>query len=90
VYLVTIAMVILLRDFGPCGIILKNICVITVTMVMLLRDFGPYGIMFMTMTICVFVATGCTTGVRFSAKGRIFSLNYRFQIGPRPTQFPIQ
>jgi uncharacterized YccA/Bax inhibitor family protein len=35
----------LLRDFGPYGIIFMNVCiVITVAMVMLLRDFGPHGI----------------------------------------------
>jgi hypothetical protein len=39
----------LLRDFGPYGIILMNVFVITtVAMVMLLRDFGSFGI------ICVF------------------------------------
>jgi hypothetical protein len=34
----------LLRDFGPYGIIFMNVrVVITVAMVMLLREFGPYG-----------------------------------------------
>jgi hypothetical protein len=33
----------LLRDFGPCGKIFMNVCVI-VAMVMLFRDFGPFGI----------------------------------------------
>jgi uncharacterized YccA/Bax inhibitor family protein len=38
----------LLRDFGPNGIIFTNVCVvITVSMAMLLRDFGPNGIIFM-------------------------------------------
>jgi hypothetical protein len=33
----------LLRDFGPYGIIFMNVCVvITVAMVILLQDFGPY------------------------------------------------
>jgi hypothetical protein len=32
----------LLRDFGPYGIISMNVCVITVAMVLLLRDFGGY------------------------------------------------
>jgi uncharacterized YccA/Bax inhibitor family protein len=47
---ITVAMEMLLRDFGPYGIIFMNLCVvITVAMEMLLRDFGPYGIIFMTM-----------------------------------------
>jgi hypothetical protein len=37
----------LLRDFGPYGIIC--VCVMTVAMVMLLWDFGAYRIVFMTM-----------------------------------------
>jgi hypothetical protein len=42
----------LFRDFGPYGIIFKNVCVIiTVAMVMLLRYFGPRGIIFMTMCV---------------------------------------
>jgi uncharacterized YccA/Bax inhibitor family protein len=40
----------LLRDFGPYGIIFMNVCVvITVAMLMLLREFGPYGIIFIIM-----------------------------------------
>jgi uncharacterized YccA/Bax inhibitor family protein len=36
--------ILLLRDFGPYGIIFINVCVVTtVAMVMLLRDFGLYG-----------------------------------------------
>jgi hypothetical protein len=35
----------LLRNFGPYGIIFINVCVvITIAMVMLLKDFGVYGI----------------------------------------------
>jgi uncharacterized YccA/Bax inhibitor family protein len=46
----------LLRDFGPYGIIFMNVCVvITVAIVMLLRDFGTYGILFMTMCIYYFI-----------------------------------
>jgi uncharacterized YccA/Bax inhibitor family protein len=42
----------LLRDFGPYGLIFINVCVvITVAMVMLLRNFGPYGIIFMTVCL---------------------------------------
>jgi hypothetical protein len=38
----------LLKDFGPYGIILMNLCfVVTVEMVMLLRDFGTYETIFM-------------------------------------------
>jgi uncharacterized YccA/Bax inhibitor family protein len=37
---ITVAMVMLLRDFGPFGIIFVNVCVvITVAMVIPLRDF---------------------------------------------------
>jgi hypothetical protein len=39
----------LLRDFGPYGIIFMII--ITVIMVMLLRDFEPYGVIFMTLCL---------------------------------------
>jgi hypothetical protein len=54
VYVVIIvAMVMLLRDFGPYVVIFMNVyVVIIVAMVMLLRDFGPYGIIF--MTVCVY------------------------------------
>jgi hypothetical protein len=42
----------LVKDFGPYGIILKNICVfITVAVVMLFTNFGLYGIKFVTMYI---------------------------------------
>jgi uncharacterized YccA/Bax inhibitor family protein len=41
------------RDFGPCGIIFMNMCVVmAVAMVMLLRDFGPCGIIF--VIVCVY------------------------------------
>jgi hypothetical protein len=46
---ITVAIVMLLRDFGSYEIILMNVCVITVAMVMLLRDFWPYEITFMTV-----------------------------------------
>jgi hypothetical protein len=44
VYVVMIvAMVVLLRDFGPKRILFMNVCVvITVAMVMLLNYFRPY------------------------------------------------
>jgi uncharacterized YccA/Bax inhibitor family protein len=49
----SVAMVMLLRDFGPNGVIFMNVCVvISVAMVILLRDFGPNGIIF--MTVCVY------------------------------------
>jgi hypothetical protein len=52
---VTVAMVMLLRDFRPYGIIFINVyVVITVTMVMMLRDFRPDGIIFMTMCVYYF------------------------------------
>jgi hypothetical protein len=52
---ITIAMVMLFRDFGLYEIIFMNVCVvITIAMVMLLRDFGPYGIIFMTMCVNYF------------------------------------
>jgi hypothetical protein len=47
---ITVAIILiglLLRDFGPYGIIFINVCVvITVAIIILLRDFGPYGIIF--------------------------------------------
>jgi hypothetical protein len=47
---ITVAILMLLRDFGPYGIIFLNVCVvITVDILMLLRDFGPYGIIFMNV-----------------------------------------
>jgi hypothetical protein len=53
----TVAMVMLLRDFGPYGIIFMNVRVdITVAMVMLLRDFGPYVIIFMNVRVDITVA----------------------------------
>jgi hypothetical protein len=57
VTVITVAMVMLLRDFGPYGITFMNVCVtvITVAMVMPLRDFGTYGIIF--MNVCVIVIT---------------------------------
>jgi hypothetical protein len=55
VCVITVVMVMLLRYFGPCGIISMNVCVvITVAMVMLLWDFGPYGIIFMTVRVHYF------------------------------------
>jgi hypothetical protein len=39
----------LVRDFGHCGIMFMNVCVITVGMVMLLRDFWTYRIIFITV-----------------------------------------
>jgi hypothetical protein len=46
----------LLRNFGPYGIIFMNVCVLrAVAMVMLLKDFGPYGITFMTMCVYYFI-----------------------------------
>jgi hypothetical protein len=39
---VSVAMVMLLRDFGPCRIIFMNVYFV-VTVTMLLRDFGPFG-----------------------------------------------
>jgi hypothetical protein len=50
---ITLAMVMLLRDLGPYEILFFSVCVvITVVMVMLLRDVGPYGIVF--MITCVY------------------------------------
>jgi hypothetical protein len=46
-FVITVAMVMLLKDFGLYEIIFMNVSVvITVAVVMLLRDFGPYGIRF--------------------------------------------
>jgi hypothetical protein len=51
VCVITVAVIMPLRDSVPYGIFM-NVCVIlTVAMVMLLRDFGPYGILFMTMCL---------------------------------------
>jgi hypothetical protein len=45
----------LLRHFGPYGIIFVNGCVvITVAIVMLLKDFGPYRIIHTTMYVDYF------------------------------------
>jgi len=42
----------LLRDFGPYGIIFMMACVgLTVAMAMLFGDFGPHGIIFMTVSL---------------------------------------
>jgi hypothetical protein len=42
----------LLRDFGPYGIIFINMCFLTtVAMVILFMDFGPNGIV--SMNVCV-------------------------------------
>jgi fluoride ion exporter CrcB/FEX len=43
---------VLLRDFGPYGVLFGNMCRFTIAMVMLLRDFRPYGIIF--MNVCVY------------------------------------
>jgi uncharacterized YccA/Bax inhibitor family protein len=44
----------LLRDFGPYGIIFMNVrFVIAVAMVILLWDFGPYGTVGLCMTVCL-------------------------------------
>jgi hypothetical protein len=54
---ITVAMVMLLRDIGLYGIIFITNCVcyfrlvISVAMVILLRDFGTYGIIFMIMCV---------------------------------------
>jgi uncharacterized YccA/Bax inhibitor family protein len=54
---IIVAMVMLLRDSGPYGIIFMDACVvITVAMVMLLRDSGPYGIIFMDACFVITVA----------------------------------
>jgi hypothetical protein len=42
---ITLAMVMLLKDFRSYGIIFVLCVVITVAMVMPLRDFGPYGLL---------------------------------------------
>jgi hypothetical protein len=45
----------MLRDFGPYGIIFMNVSVvITVAIVMLLRNFKPCGIIFMIMAVYYF------------------------------------
>jgi hypothetical protein len=49
-------MVMLLRDFRPCGIILIALCAcvaINVTVEILLRGFGLYGIIFMTVCLLI-------------------------------------
>jgi hypothetical protein len=46
---ISVAIVMLLRDFGPYWIIFMNVCgVITVAMAILLRDFWPNEIIFVT------------------------------------------
>jgi hypothetical protein len=48
----------LLRDFGPYGIIFMNVCVvITVAMVILLQDLGPYVV---NIYDCVFTTLNCS------------------------------
>jgi hypothetical protein len=52
---ISVAMAMLLWDFGPYEIIFMNVCLlITVAMVMMLRGFGSYGIIFMTMCVYFF------------------------------------
>jgi hypothetical protein len=47
VFIITVAIVMLLKDFGLYGIIFMNIFVsIIVAIVMLLKDVGPYWITF--------------------------------------------
>jgi hypothetical protein len=61
----------LLRDFGPCGIIFMNVCVvISVDMVMLLRDFRPYGILFMVCVLFTCLYTRCRIGYLFGVLSR--------------------
>jgi hypothetical protein len=43
---ITVAMLILIRDFMPCGMIFMNVCLITVTVVILIGNFRPYVIIF--------------------------------------------
>jgi hypothetical protein len=44
-----------LRNFGPYGVIFMNVCVvINVAVVMLLRDSGLHGTIFMTMCVYYF------------------------------------
>jgi uncharacterized YccA/Bax inhibitor family protein len=52
----------LLRDFGPYGILFMNVCVLLLPLPrygdhLLLRDFGPYGIIFMNVCLVITVAT---------------------------------
>jgi uncharacterized YccA/Bax inhibitor family protein len=60
----------LLRDFGPYGIIFKNACVIIVAMVLLLRDFGTYGIIF--KNACVIIVAMVLLLRNFGTYGIIF------------------
>jgi hypothetical protein len=49
----------LLKDFGPYGIIFMNVCVlIAVAVIMVLRDLGPYGVIFMTTSLDFTVTLG--------------------------------
>jgi hypothetical protein len=51
---ITVAIVMLLRDFGSYWIIIVNVCiVITVSMVMLFRDFRSYWIII--VNVCIFI-----------------------------------
>jgi hypothetical protein len=51
---INVAMVMLLKDFGPYGIIFMNVnVVITAAMAMLLKDFGPYGIIFVNVSVVI-------------------------------------
>jgi hypothetical protein len=63
-----VAMVIMLRDFGPHGIISMNVCVAAVAMVMLLRNFGPYGIIFMTVYLLIKIFPLFLTGTLLAVK----------------------
>jgi uncharacterized YccA/Bax inhibitor family protein len=52
VRVIIVAMVMLLRDSGPYGVIFMAVCVvITTAMEMLQKDFQPFGIMFMSMCV---------------------------------------
>jgi hypothetical protein len=50
---ITVAMVMLLRESGPYGINIYGVCCCHCAMVMVLRDFGPYSV-FITMCIHYF------------------------------------
>jgi hypothetical protein len=65
-----------LKGFGPCGVIFMNVCVvITVSIVMLLRDSGPYGIIFMTMFIAFRLSRHSLWGIYYFLKTFIEELN---------------
>jgi uncharacterized YccA/Bax inhibitor family protein len=44
----------LLRDFGPYGIVFMNVCIIITATVMLLGNFGPCEIIFVMMCVYCF------------------------------------